>query len=64
MLKRMETIEKNVPLSQSKLWHMQMEYYHEAGPQAWDKSVPYFVTSNAFVGHKYALTYLSFAKDR
>jgi tetratricopeptide (TPR) repeat protein len=53
-------VEKRV--SECILWKLQEEYYHNHGVEAWDQ-VPFFVTSNAFIGENYADMVLAFLKD-
>ncbi len=59
-----DVIEKNVALSQSQIWSMQMEYYHRKTISAWERDVPYFITSNNFIAAQYAQAYLAFMKDQ
>ncbi len=49
-------IEDFTYLSQSSIWNYMSLFYDQKGVDAWaDTHVPYFVTSNAFIAHKYAL---------
>lgn len=56
-------IEQNIPLSESRLWQAQRDFFNEQGIHAWQK-VPYFVTSNAFVGEHYARLMLAYLEDQ
>lgn len=49
--------ETNVPLSKSKLWQEQKQFYQKLGIQAWDQNiVPFGISSNAFIAKAYAGT--------
>ncbi len=56
-------IEPPVRLSQSKLWQIQRNYFKSMGITAWKKEVPFYISSNAFIAHRYALLVLNFFKD-
>ncbi|MFI4937488.1 MAG: tetratricopeptide repeat protein [Candidatus Berkiellales bacterium] len=56
-------IETPVRLSQSKLWMIQQNYFTTKGIEAWKDEVPFYISSNAFIGHRYALLVLNFIKD-
>jgi hypothetical protein len=44
-----------VPLSRSRLWSLQREYFRQQGPEAWrGGAVPSFITCNSFIGKAYA----------
>lgn len=63
MPKKQRIIEKKRPLSQSKLWQFQREYFDKAGIGAWSKQVPFYVTSNPFIAKCYARLVMSMARD-
>lgn len=48
-------IEDSRRLSESKLWDLQQQYFKTMGVEAWKEDVPFYVSSNAFIGHQYAL---------
>lgn len=56
-------IESHVRLSHSKLWEIQRNYFASMGIQAWKEEVPFYISSNAFIGHRYALLALHFVKE-
>lgn len=58
-----QVIEQNVPLSASHLWQAQRDFFNKKGIHAWQQ-VPYFVTSNAFVGDRYARLMLAYLEDQ
>jgi tetratricopeptide (TPR) repeat protein len=47
------TIEKNTPFLTSKVWSLHADYYAGRGVEAWQE-VPYYITSNPYLAHKYA----------
>ncbi len=56
-------IEDFTYLSQSSIWNYMSLFYDQKGVDAWaDTHVPYFVTSNAFIAHKYALLLVEILK--
>lgn len=56
-------IETPVRLSTSKLWQIQRNYFSTMGIQAWKDEVPFYISSNAFIGHRYAILVVNFIKD-
>lgn len=56
-------IENPVRLSESKLWQIQRNYFKAMGVEAWDKEVPSYISSNAFIGYEYALLVTEFIND-
>ncbi|MBN9286746.1 MAG: hypothetical protein BGO43_02380 [Gammaproteobacteria bacterium 39-13] len=56
-------IESHVRLSHSKLWEIQRNYFASMGIQAWKEEVPFYISSNAFIGHRYALVIVNFIKE-
>lgn len=48
------TLESEVPLSQSKIWQYQTDYFEKKGVGAWVQEVPFYVTSNVVFAHAYA----------
>lgn len=59
----MQVIEKNKRLSQSCIWDIQKNYYVDKGIDAWSESVPFYITSNAFIANQYAKVIVSFISD-
>lgn len=56
-------IEQDIRFSESKLWTDQKKYYAEKGIHAWDEEVPFYITSNPFIGNRYATTIIRFMQD-
>lgn len=56
-------IEQNQRFSRSKFWQGQREFYQEKGIEAWASEVPFYITSNPFIGHHYAELLLRFFQD-
>jgi hypothetical protein len=57
-------LETDVPLSQSVIWRLQREYYHQRGLKAWsDDNVPQYITNNPFIAEIYARVVFSFLQD-
>ncbi|MBA2650146.1 MAG: hypothetical protein H0U75_11265 [Legionella sp.] len=56
-------IEQDQRLSESKIWHMQREYFDKEGIQAWVRQVPFYITSNPFIAYTYAKMMLVFMID-
>ena len=49
------TIETNTPFSESLIWQLNRDFYHQRGILAWsDDIVPHHMTSNSKVGKTYA----------
>ena len=58
------TIESNQPFSESHIWQLNRDFYHERGILAWsDNIVPHHMTSNSKVGKTYAELIFGFLKD-
>lgn len=57
------TLEKNIRFSQSQLWRDQKKYYDEKGIEAWKEDVPFYITSNPFIGSAYAQLVINFMRD-
>lgn len=57
-----QILDSGKPLSQCLLWQMLEDYYTQLGISAWD-SVPFYPTSNAFIGDTYASLVISFLLD-
>jgi tetratricopeptide (TPR) repeat protein len=54
----------NKSFSQLPLWDWQYQFFTEAGPDAWRKSiVPHYITSNTFIAHSYAKVAISYLRD-
>jgi len=56
-------VESPVKFSDSKIWQIQRNYFATMGIEAWKEEVPYYISSNAFIGHRYALLVLNFIRD-
>ena len=56
-------IDENKPLSKSALWDYQKNYFDSKGIRAWDRSVPYFATSNLVIARAYAQVILRFVQE-
>jgi len=57
-------IESNQPFSESLIWQLNRDFYHEQGILAWsDNVVPHHMTSNSKVGKTYAELIFGFLKD-
>lgn len=56
-------IEKEQPFSTSLFWQGQRQFYHEKGIEAWASEVPFYITSNPFIAHRYAEIVLRFIQD-
>lgn len=63
MPEKHKIIEENQPLSQSKLWQFQRDYFDRAGIEAWSSQVPFYVTSNPYIAKCYARLVMSMARD-
>lgn len=63
MPEKQRIIETKVPLSQSKLWQFQRDYFDKAGIDAWSTQVPFYVTSNPHIAKCYARLVMSLARD-
>lgn len=59
----MFSIEKNIPLAESKLWQAQRKFFEQEGINAWQGYVPFFVTSNPFIAESYANLITAYLKD-
>jgi hypothetical protein len=62
MLKK-HKLEENAIFSKSVLWEYQRQYFDAQGIDAWANKVPYFVTSNAYIGAAYAEIILAYLHD-
>ena len=56
-------LETGQRFSQSMLWSAQREYYHQQGVAAWMDEVPFYITSNPFIGDNYARLIVRFMQD-
>jgi tetratricopeptide (TPR) repeat protein len=56
-------IEQGARLSQCKLWAIQENYYRNQGINAWENSVPNYVTSSVYMAESYAESILAFLTD-
>ncbi len=57
-------IESFKPFSESMLWQLSYDYYHDKGIEAWRSGeVPHHLTSNATIGRFYAAMIFSYLKD-
>lgn len=52
-------LEKDSSFSKSMVWTTSRNYYIEKGVEAWSESVPFYITSNAFIAKQYADVLLS-----
>lgn len=52
-------LEKDCSFSKSMVWTTSRNYYIEKGVEAWSESVPFYITSNAFIAKQYADLLLS-----
>lgn len=60
---RRVTIEKQKKFSESCLWRLQREYFDQQGIDAWVNQVPFYITSNPFIGAVYANIVIRFVRD-
>ena len=58
-----QTLQNNVPLSQSYLWKYQRDFFAKEGINAWDKKVPFYITSNPYIANSYANIVIRFIQD-
>eukprot|EP00753_Platysulcus_tardus_P019826 PLAT7566.1.p1 GENE.PLAT7566.1~~PLAT7566.1.p1 ORF type:complete len:572 (+),score=191.14 PLAT7566.1:28-1716(+) len=57
-------LEDGCRLSRSRLWPLMRSFYASAGAEAWKGGeVPSFITSNAFIAHRYALMLRAWWRD-
>jgi len=57
-------LEKNVPLSRSRLWDFERAYYERQGLRAWgDGEVPHAITSNPMIAAGYSEVIVAFLRD-
>jgi tetratricopeptide (TPR) repeat protein len=56
-------IDDKARFSQAKIWHAQREYYDKQGIDAWSGDVPFYITSNAYIGGTYATLVIRFIQD-
>jgi SAM-dependent MidA family methyltransferase len=56
-------IEQGKRLSESCIWDTQKNYYLDKGVDAWSESVPFYITSNAFIANQYAKVIACFISD-
>ncbi len=57
-------LEKGKRFSQSLLWQMTRDYYHQRGLSAWESgTVPSYVTSNPYIAQVYANLVMTFLKN-
>jgi len=56
-------LEKNTRFSQSLLWQYQRDYFKQQGINAWAGQVPFYITSNPFIGHAYAEIIINYLQD-
>lgn len=57
-----QVLEQQVPLSRAMLWRLLEAYYDGNGVAAWE-TVPFYPTSNAFIGDTYAALVIAFLLD-
>ena len=56
-------LEDPTRLSQSVVWDLQRRYYTDRGPRAWDREVPFYVTTNAYLAAAYAKAFVAWVED-
>lgn len=56
-------LQDRVSLSESIIWQLQRNYFEGLGIEAWLTSVPFYVTSNPFVGDQYARVVVRYLQD-
>jgi tetratricopeptide (TPR) repeat protein len=56
-------IQNPVRLTDSLLWEIQKNYFLTMGIEAWKEEVPFYISSNTFIGHRYASLVYAFIKD-
>lgn len=56
-------IQAPTPFPDSQLWELQRQYFRHQGINAWEKEVPCYITSNAYIGRLYAEQCLAFISD-
>ena len=57
-------VQDYTPFSESLIWELMMKFYDNNGVSSWaDGIVPYFVSSNAFIGKSYAKLISAFLMD-
>lgn len=57
-------IEPQTHFSESLIWKLNQDFYHESGISAWsEQMVPHYMTSNSKVGKTYAELIIAFLKD-
>lgn len=52
-----------LPFSKCQLWQKQKKFYHKEGINAWQNKIPFYATSNPYIGHSYAQLAISFIQD-
>lgn len=56
--------EQYKPFSESLIWDLQRQFFHQQGVEAWRQSiVPHYVTSNSFIADSYAKIVLAYLRD-
>lgn len=59
-----QTLEQDVPLSQSLIWRRQRDFYAQRGLKAWTEDlVPNYITNNPFIAEIYADVIAAFLED-
>lgn len=56
-------IEQHKRFSESCLWRLQREFFDKQSINAWVSAVPFYITSNPFIGKCYAQIFIRFVKD-
>ena len=56
-------LDKNTPLSLSKLWNYQRDFYLKNSINAWVDKVPFYITSNPYIANSYAHIIIRFFQD-
>jgi hypothetical protein len=56
-------LEENKSFSESNLWRYQRDYFDQQGINAWVNQVPFYITSNPFIGYTYAEITMAYVRD-
>ncbi|HET9843459.1 MAG TPA: tetratricopeptide repeat protein [Gammaproteobacteria bacterium] len=56
-------LENPTRLSNSSLWQLQKNFFAHRGVEAWNQEIPFFISSNAFTGTRYAQLIVQYILD-